>query len=123
MKQRLIAISLPLLLLAGLLGCAGQGGLSDQLIILSQNMTVHEFSGGGPQSVAVVYGRAQNVSQDVLNSATISVNFYDKDKKLIATGSTAKQDLQPGEAWDFSVETMSSDAWKIISYDISGSAK
>ena len=123
MKQRLIAISLPLLLLAGLVGCAGQGGLSGQLKILRQSMTVHEFSGGGPQSVAVVYGSAQNASQDVLNSATIAVNFYDKDKKLIATGSTAKQNLQPGEVWDFSVQNIGPDAWKIISYDISVSTK
>jgi len=123
MKRRLIAISLPLILLAGLLGCAGQGGLSNQLKILSQSMTVHEFSGGTPQSAAVVYGRAQNASRGVMNSATIEVSFYDKNKKLIATGSTARQNLQPGEIWDFSVQTVGPDAWKIVNYDISVSAK
>jgi hypothetical protein len=123
MKQWLITVSLVLPLLAGLIGCAGQGGLSDQLKIVSQNMTVHEFSGSGPQSAAVVYGRAQNVSQHVMNYATIAVNFYDKNQKFIATGSTTKQNLQPGEMWDFSVQTVGPDAWKIISYDISVSAK
>jgi len=86
-------------------------------------MTVHEFSGSGPQSVAVVYGRAQNVSRGAINYATVAVNFYDKNQKLIATGSAAKQNLQPGETWDFSVQTVGPDAWKIITYDITSSTK
>jgi hypothetical protein len=123
MKQWIIAIALILPLLAGSISCAQQGELSGQLKILSQSMTVHEFSGGAPQSVAVVYGRAQNVSHDAMNYATIAVNFYDKNKKLIATDSASKQNLQPGEIWDFSVQTVGPDAWKIVSYDIAVSAK
>lgn len=86
-------------------------------------MTVQELSGGTPQSMAVVYGRAQNVSQGAMSYATIGVNFYDKNKKVIATGSTVKQNLQPGETWDFSVQNVGPDAWKIVSYDITTSAK
>ncbi len=86
-------------------------------------MTVHEFSGGAPQSTAVVRGRAQNISHVAMNYATIAVNFYDKNKNLIATGSAVKQNLQPGEVWDFSVQTVGPDAWKIISYDIAASTK
>ena len=123
MKQQLIAIALILPLLAGSVGCAKQGELSGQLKILSQSMTVHEFSGGAPQSVAVVRGRAQNISQVAMNYATIAVNFYDKNKNLIATGSAVKQNLQPGAVWDFSVQTVGPDAWKIVSYDIAASAK
>lgn len=121
MKQQMIAIALILPLLMGVIGCAGKGG--NGLKILSQSLTVQELSGGTPQSVAVVYGRAQNVSHDAMNSATIAVNFYDKNKKLIATGSAIKQNLQPGEEWDFSIQTVGPDAWKITSYDISASAK
>jgi hypothetical protein len=58
-----------------------------------------------------------------MNYATIAVNFYDKNKKLIATDSATKQNLQPGEIWDFSVQTVGPDAWKIVSYDIAVSAK
>jgi hypothetical protein len=123
MKQRIIAIALILPLLIVSVGCAQQGGLSKDLKILSQNMTVHEFSGSGPQSVAVVYGRAQNVSRGAINYATVAVNFYDKNQKLIATGSAAKQNLQLGETWDFSVQTVGPDAWKIITYDITSSTK
>jgi len=84
---------------------------------------VREFSGGSPQGVAVVLGRAQNISNDAMSYATVAVNFYDKNRKLIATGSAVKQNLQPGEVWDFSVQTVGPDAWKIISYDIATSVK
>jgi flagellar basal body-associated protein FliL len=123
MKQRIIAIALILPLLVGSVGCANQGEFSGQLKILSQSMTVHEFSGAGPQSAAVVSGRAQNISQVAMNYATIAVNFYDKNKNLIATASAVKQNLQPGETWDFSVQTVGPDAWKAISYDIAASMK
>jgi hypothetical protein len=123
MKQQIIAIALILPLLAGSVGCAKQGELSGQLKILSQSMTVHEFSGGAPQSTAVVRGRAQNVSNVTISIAMIAVNFYDKNKNLLATASAAKQNLQPGEVWDFSVQTVGPDAWKIISYDIAASTK
>jgi hypothetical protein len=123
MKQRIIAITLVLPLLIASFGCAKQGELSGQLKILSQSMTVHEFSGGAPQSTAVVRGRAQNVSNVTISIAMIAVNFYDKNKNLLATASAAKQNLQPGEVWDFSVQTVGPDAWKIISYDIAASTK
>ncbi len=123
MKQLIVAIALILPLLAGSISCDQQSKLSGQLKILSQNMTVHEFSGGSPQSVAVVYGSAQNVSHDAMNYATIAVNYYDKNKKLIAAESATKQNLQPGEIWDFSVQTVGPDAWKIVSYDIIVTAK
>jgi len=123
MKQRLISIALLLFLLSGLFSCAGPGGLSGQLKILDQSLTVHEFPGDTPQSVAIVYGRAQNVSRDVMSSASIAVNFYDKNKQLMATASATKQNLQPGEIWDFSVQTVGPDAWKIMTYDIAVSAQ
>jgi hypothetical protein len=97
-------------------GCANQSNSSVK--ILDQNLTVRQFSGSSPQSMAVVHGRAQNVKNIKINSTTISVNFYDKDKRTIATGSAVKQNLQPGEVWDFSVQTVGPDAWKILTYDI-----
>jgi hypothetical protein len=123
MKQRIIAITLVLPLLIASFGCANQGELSGELKILSQSMTVHEFTGGAPQSTAVVRGRAQNVSNVTISIAMIAVNFYDKNKNLLATASAAKQNLQPGEVWDFSVQTIGPDVWKIVSYDIAASTK
>jgi hypothetical protein len=123
MNPRIIKACLVLLVLLGLsayFGCDNQGGAG--LKIINQNLTVHEFS-GGPQSIAVVYGRAQNIKTVNIDSATISVNFYDKDKRLIATASSEKENLKPGESWDFSVQTVGPDAWKIVSYDISISIK
>ena len=86
-------------------------------------MTVHEFTGGAPQSTAVVRGRAQNISDVTISSAMIAVNFYDKNKNLLVAASAVKQNLQPGEVWDFNVKTVGPDAWKIISYDIATSTK
>jgi len=73
--------------------------------------------------VAIVHGRAQNIQNGDINSATISVNFYDKGKKLIAAGSAVKQNLKPGETWEFSVQTVGPDAWKVVSYDLAVSVK
>jgi hypothetical protein len=123
MKQRIIAITLVLPLLIAYFGCANQGELSGELKILSQSMTVHEFTAGAPQSTAVVLGRAQNVGNATIGSAMIAVNFYDKNKNLLATASAVKQNMQPGEVWDFNVKTIGPDAWKIVSYDIAASMK
>jgi hypothetical protein len=123
MKQRIIAITLVLPLLIAYFGCANQGELSGELKILSHSMTVHEFTGGAPQSTAVVLGRAQNVGNATIGSAMIAVNFYDKNKNLLATASAVKQNMQPGEVWDFNVKTVGPDAWKIVSYDIAASMK
>jgi hypothetical protein len=120
MKRNILTIILILPLLIVALGCGGGGG---GLKILEQSLTVHEFSGGGPESVAIVHGRAQNVNNSSIENATISVNFYDKNNKLIASGSTVKENLLPGETWDFSVQTVSPDAWKIVTYDIATGKK
>ena len=126
-RVRILAVVSVLSLLAIFVGCAtsgtGGGTSGGEVKILSHSMTVHEFSGGAPQSTAVVIGRAQNVTNVTISSAMIAVNFYDKNKNLLATASATKQDLQPGEIWDFSVQTVGPDAWKVISYDIAASTK
>lgn len=86
-------------------------------------MTVHEFAGAGPQSSAVVVGRAQNISTMDIKVAVVTVNFYDKNKQLMANASAVKENLRPGEFWDFTIKTVGPDAWKIVSYDISASTR
>ncbi len=121
---RIVAVVFVLALLASFAGCAKSGTHDGgELKILSHSMTVHEFSGGVPQSTAVVIGRAQNVGNVTINFATIAVNFYDKNKNLIATASAVKQNLQPNEVWDFNVKTVGPDAWKSISNDIAASTE
>ena len=121
---RIVVTVLILTLLIASFGCAKSGtGDVGELKILSHSMTVHEFTGGAPQSTAVVLGRAQNVGNAVIVSAMIAVNFYDKNKNLIATASAVKQNLQPNEVWYFNVKTVGLDAWKSISYDIAASTE
>jgi hypothetical protein len=124
-RFRIVAVVLMLSVVAVFIGCATHDGNvpRGELKILSHNMTVHEFTGGTPQSTAVVVGRAQNVGNAAIGSAMVAVNFYDKNKKLMATASAVKQNLQPGEVWDFSAKTIGPDAWKIVSYNIAASMK
>ena len=51
---------------------------TEELQILSHNMTVHKFSGDVLQSTAVITGKAKNISNYPLESALITINFYDK---------------------------------------------
>jgi hypothetical protein len=133
MKTRLMIVTavLTLVSLAGMAGCTDQStsGSAKDLKILNHSMTVHWFEAGAlrpgdePKSSAVVVGRAQNVSAVTIGLATVAVNFYDKNKNLIATASAAKQSLRPSEFWDFSVTTVGPDAWKITSYDIAAGVR
>jgi hypothetical protein len=125
---KIVAVALVLALLVCPSGCGktgpeGGSPSGGELQILSHSMTVHEFTGGAPQSTAVVRGQAKNVSNVTINFALIAVDFYDKNGNRIATASAVKEGLQPGEVWDFNVKTAGPDAWKIISYKIAASTK
>ena len=125
---RIIAVALILVLSMCLVGCAetqtdGGNLPGEELQILSHSMTTHEFTGGMPESTAVVRGRAQNVSNSTINFASIAVNYYDKNGDLIGTASATRQNLGPGEIWDFNVKFAGPDAWKSVDYDIGASTK
>ncbi len=116
-------IALTLVLLAYAAGCTKTETQGSELRILSHSLTVHGFTGAGPQSSAVVIGRAQNVGTTGIRFAVVAVRFYDKNKNLTATASAIYENLRPGEVWDFTVKTVSPDAWKIVTYDIAASTK
>jgi len=121
---RVVAAVLVLILIVSSAGCTEPGARDDgELKILSHSMTVREFAGSAPQSMAVVIGRAQNVGNVDIKFGMIAVNFYDKNKNLIAKASAIRENLRPGETWDFSITTVGPDAWKITSYDIAASTK
>ena len=120
---RVVVVALILLLSVCLVGCGETqtdgGSLSgEKLRILSHSMTTHQFAGSMLESTAVVKGRAQNISNSTINFASITVRFYDKNGNLIDTSSAIRQNLGPGEIWDFAVQTAGPDAWKSVDYDI-----
>lgn len=123
MRVIIAALAVTLALLVSNAGCTEAETRSPEIRILSHGMTVHEFAGAGPQSSAVVVGRAQSISTMDIRVAVVTVNFYDKNKQLMATASAVKENLRPGEVWDFTVKTIGPDAWKIVSYDISASTR
>ena len=67
---------------------------------------------------ASVTGKARNISSSTINFASISVNFYDKDGKVLNTSSAEAQNLEAGEIWNFSVQCSGPDMWKIAKYDM-----
>jgi hypothetical protein len=86
-------------------------------------MTVQTFQGEKVQGLAVVSGEAQNSRTEVIPGAMVTVDFYDKDMKLLNTSSTVFENLQPGASWYFSVQFEGPDAWKVSHYKINGNVK
>ena len=121
-----IAVALILMLPICLVGCTDTNGgspPSEELQLLSHSMTVHEFTGGMPESTAMVRGRVKNTSNSNISFASIAVDFYDADRNLIDSSSAIRQNLGPGQVWDFNVQITGPDAWKSVDYDIMPSVK
>ncbi len=95
----------------------------NDLQILSHSITVHKFSGDVLQSTAAVKGKARNVGNSTLSTVSITVKYYDSDGNLIDTSSAVNQNLGAGQTWDFFVQSVGPDAWKIVNYDIVTSAE
>lgn len=98
--------------------CVGEKA-DNEIQIIEHTLSTHEFGGDVLQSIAAVDGKAKNTSNLTLSSASIIVNFYDKDNNLLQTASTMKQNLVPDEIWHFSIKFTGPDAWKTVHYDIS----
>jgi hypothetical protein len=94
-----------------------------EIQIIDHNLSMHNFTGDVLKSIATVNGRAKNISNTTIGTASITVNFYDKDGNRLNTTSTEKQNLGSGELWIFNVQFNSSDAWKTVRYDIAANAR
>lgn len=102
-------------------GCTGNAGLQ----ITGHSLTARQFTGdlNSTRSMAVVTGIARNVESVPLTECNITVRYFDADKNLIGVSSAYKRFLEPGEAWSFTVQLTSPDAWKARSYDISSTSQ
>ena len=94
-----------------------------EIQIIDHNLSMHSFTGDVLKSVATVNGRAKNISNAIIGTASITVNFYDKDSNLLNASSTEKQNLEPGELWAFNIQFNSPDSWKAVRYDIAANAR
>jgi len=90
------------------------------LEIISHQLSVRQFTGdlNSTKSAAIVSGVARNSGKAPVNSPVIGVTFYDGQKNMIGTASTSRGFLEPAETWNFTVQLMSPDAWKVRSYEI-----
>ena len=116
-----------LIFLTCLVGCSTSESSNsppgESLQIFDDNLMVHKFGGDVLQSTASVTGKARNVGSSTINFASISVNFYDKDGKLINISTAEAQNLEVGETWNFNIQCSGPDMWKIVKYDITVSTK
>lgn len=91
---------------------------TEQVILLEHALTVHEFTGAHPKSTAVITGKAENTGGSSLNNVVITAHFYNASGEEIATESATRENVEPYEMWNFTIQTTGPDAWKTKRYDI-----
>lgn len=122
MFRRIFSVVVLLLVLALILctGCKKEELPEPAAVtIVTDKMTVHEFSGDVKQSIAVISGSARNDSSETLQSPSIEGYFYDKNGQLLGFASATTGSLAPGAIWNFTIEFQSPDAWKTVTYELS----
>jgi len=99
-----------------LIACGSSGSLQ----ILSQQLTTRQFTGqtNTAQSMATVTGTARNIDNRAINGCKIKVTFLDEQRNIVGVASTARESLDVGEVWYFTVQLTNPDAWKTRSYEI-----
>lgn len=119
LATKFIAVFLAIAFSTFFVACAEkQANNEPQIQIIEHNLSMHKFGGDVLQSQASVTGKAKNIGNSTISSASISANFFDKDGNLLHTSSAKTQNLKAGEIWLFDVRFNSPDAWKTIRYDI-----
>lgn len=115
-----------LLLVLPVLAAAGCGNTATEpeaeivpITIISQKMSVHEFSGDVKQSIAVVSGTARNDGEMTVASPFIEAVFYDKNGDQLGTASASTSNLAPGTTWNFTLQFQGPDSWKTVTYTLS----
>ena len=114
--KTLVRIIVPVSILCmALTSCASEPALQ----VLEHNITVREYTADKSQSTATVTGMAKNSSDWPINGCSIAVTFYDYQGTVVVTKTVAKEQMAPGEVWDFKIELKGAEAWKVARYKIS----
>lgn len=98
------------------LACA----LSSNLLISNAELTAREFTNSAnvKSSMAALTGMAKNNKDTPARNCLITVRFYDSNRNDLGVAMAARESLEPGETWNFTVQLTGPDAWKARSYDI-----
>ena len=91
---------------------------SAPVTILTDQMSVHEYTGDVVQSIAVISGTARNDSSQTVDSPSIQADYYDKNGKLLGSASATTATLAPGATWNFTIQFQNADAWKAVTYNL-----
>jgi hypothetical protein len=121
LRMNALLAVLAVCLCVSLISCAGGSGLK----ITGAQLTAREFTGdnNATRAMAAVTGVATNSTDSPLKNCSIAVTFYDGGRNSIGTASSNRESLNPGEAWNFTVQLTSADAWKARSYSIDSSCR
>jgi hypothetical protein len=102
------------------LSCSsGQKPLFSDLDI-KHSMTVQKFSGSN-NSVAIVSGTAVNRGKESIEIVSLVATFIDSNGKTVDQSSAVTSNLAPGGTWNFTIQSMGPDAWKIVKYTLTQS--
>lgn len=115
-KKSFLIIVLIANLLCIYLACTSLSSLK----ISNTELTAREFTTPAniKSSMAALTGSATNIKNTPARNCLVTVRFFDSNKNELGTASTARESLEPGETWNFTVQLTGSDAWKARSYDI-----
>jgi hypothetical protein len=89
------------------------------LQIVEHSIAVREFTADTSRSTATVTGVAENVGDRPAKKCNISVTFYDYQGGIVATQEAIKEQMSPGEMWNFTIEIKGKETWNVAGYKIS----
>jgi len=90
-----------------------------KVTVLEHSLSIHEFTGAHPSSTATITGKAENSRDSSINKVIITADFINADGAVIATESATRENVEPYETWNFTIQTTGPDAWKTKRYKIS----
>jgi hypothetical protein len=117
-RKILISLIMPLAI-ACLLSTSCASG--PHLQIVEHSIAVREFTADTSQSTATVTGVAENVGDRPAKKCNISVTFYDYQGGVVGTKEAIKEQMSPGEIWNFTIEIKGKESWNVAGYKISAS--
>ena len=118
----LIVIAMAGMLVAALIGCAGEKYQPEKgtpAVIKGDTLEIAEHTlTKGEYGDIVVKGIAKNITSSTIASAELEVIFYDSMKTILSAEKSKIEDLGPGESRDFAVRYLGATPKNVDGYEI-----
>ncbi|MDD5312109.1 MAG: FxLYD domain-containing protein [Dehalococcoidia bacterium] len=116
----LISLIMPLAVICLLSASCAAG---PNLQVVEHSIIVREFTADTSRSTATVTGAAENTGDRPARSCNISVTFYDYVGGIVGVKEATKEQVLPGEVWNFTIELKGKESWNVADYKISAISK